>query len=206
MLDGVDDISWDQFPGPEQYEPDSVVPSLHRLAAAQTFDEAEAAYTNVLFAAGNNHAGTLYPASQAALPFVLAIGLEGNGWAKWGALQTLTEFVLFSPDYGPNPTARESGWVALDDAIRDGISNQSQRILEIVTDQSEYDQVRLSALDLLSAFGGIDLYAVVIAIETPNRQPNPLPGLPKRRESTFIDSATRRLSEAGCSVARPRNT
>ena len=90
MLDGVDDIAWDQFPGPEQYEPDSVVPSLHRLAAAQTFDEAEAAYTNVLFAVGNNHAGTLYPASQAALPFVLAIGLEGNGWAKWGALQTLT--------------------------------------------------------------------------------------------------------------------
>ncbi len=99
-LDGVDAVDWAGYRGTEWYKPSEVPPALRALAAATDEATAHDAYNRVLFAIGNNHAGTLYTAAAAALPFVVAIAIQGARWPRWGALEVLIDAHAFAPDLG----------------------------------------------------------------------------------------------------------
>jgi hypothetical protein len=66
-------VRWEQYAGPEYYRPGEVVDALIDLVR---FDESRARHglnNKVLFAVGNNHAGTYYPAIIAAADILIEI-------------------------------------------------------------------------------------------------------------------------------------
>src|SRR5262245_44878520 len=59
------------------------------------------AYHQVLYAFGNNHAGTYYPVALVAVPFLLEIAAHGGPWARVGALDILVDLTgSFEPEAG----------------------------------------------------------------------------------------------------------
>jgi len=104
-------VDWPRYPGPPDYHPDDVEPSL--AALLEVSDEASmwAAYNSVLYAIGNNHAGTLFPASIPALSRVATCLRSPNRWVCTAAGEILTELLAFefNPSYSPIP-ACDSGF------------------------------------------------------------------------------------------------
>ena len=144
----VDARDWASFPGPLDYEPAAISRSLRALAAT-TAQTSEAAYHGVLFAIGNNHAGTLYPVAPAAVPFLLGIVATGSEWARWTALEVLIDAVGFAaePDYATTidaegePIRVEVAFVA---AVRAG----RHLFARLAADERVRADVRKSAADL----------------------------------------------------------
>jgi len=66
-------VRWEQYAGPEFYRPGHLVEALIDLA---NFDQSRARHgleNKVLFAVGNNHAGTYYPAILEAADILIEI-------------------------------------------------------------------------------------------------------------------------------------
>jgi hypothetical protein len=99
MVD-FESVDWESFGGPEWYRPSDVPNALRALTSVLTEDDAQSAYNRVLFAVGNNHAGTIYPAALGAVPFILEIALRGSGWSKRSAIEVLIELVSFEAEPG----------------------------------------------------------------------------------------------------------
>jgi hypothetical protein len=100
VIEQVTEVDWSAYPGPTYYRPSDVPASLRALAAATDEATARDAYHRVLYAIGNDHAGSLYTAAVPALPFVVEIARHGARWARWGALEVLVDAHAFSPDLG----------------------------------------------------------------------------------------------------------
>jgi hypothetical protein len=94
----LSEIDWTQFPGPRWYDPASVPEAFEALLSVDSEVAAESAYNRMLFAVGNNHAGTLYPAAAAAVHEVLRIAEERAGWVRSAALEILFELLRFAPE------------------------------------------------------------------------------------------------------------
>jgi len=66
-------VRWEQYAGPDYYRPGDLVEALIDLA---NFDQSRARHgleNKVLFAVGNNHAGTYYPAILEAADILIEI-------------------------------------------------------------------------------------------------------------------------------------
>lgn len=98
-----------EFPGPRWYEPKSVPRALALLRSVRSEADARAAYDSVLFAVGNNHAGSLYPIATAAVHDILRIIAEQSGWSRSAALEILGELLRFAPDPGFSTFRRGDG-------------------------------------------------------------------------------------------------
>lgn len=110
MLNKVQAVDWTIWPGPPEYRPHRVAPALAALLAVDSEAAATAAWMAVLAEIGNNHAGTLYPASAAAVGIILLIARAGAPWARWAALNILIDMLCFEPAQGHasfvDPTGR----------------------------------------------------------------------------------------------------
>lgn len=95
------EIDWTQLPGPKWYKPTSVPKAFHALLLADDEASAREACNDMLFAVGNNHAGSLYPAAAVAVHEVLRIAEERTGWVRSAALDILSLLVEFGaePDF-----------------------------------------------------------------------------------------------------------
>jgi hypothetical protein len=101
LLRAVDAVDWAAYampPSQRWYSPEQVPAAFRRLLLASGQAEARAAYDRMLFAVGNNHAGCLYPAAVPAAPLLARVVRERWGWARWAAIEILTEFVVFDVD------------------------------------------------------------------------------------------------------------
>lgn len=115
-------IAWSSYPGPEAYKPDEVSPALSACEAVTSRASALKTYHRVLFAVGNNHAGTVYPAAAAAAPILLRLALESDGWLQWLGFEVLVELVLFEAEPGYEEFVNAEGVrVRVKDNIRETI-------------------------------------------------------------------------------------
>lgn len=141
-----------EFPGPRWYEPKSVPHALALLRSVRSEADAQSAYNRVLFAIGNNHAGSLYPIAAAAVYDILQIIAEQSGWSRSAALTILEELLRFAPE--PDfATFRRGDGAAIDVSLEIvlAIRGSAQLLLCILEDPDSPicdRECALSALDL----------------------------------------------------------
>lgn len=100
------ETNWREFAGPSDYHPDVVEAALRSLDDVKDERSMWAAYHRVLFAVGNNHSGTLYPAALPAMTRVAEHLWSECEWVRRAAGETLVELLAFEfhPDFAPLPT------------------------------------------------------------------------------------------------------
>jgi hypothetical protein len=101
MFSHVEAVEWAAFAQPEWNKPDSVVNALSNVMTAKDAASCSSAYDDLLYAVGNNHAGTYYPVLLAAMPALEAILLSGQHWPQRAVLCILDDlFASFCPEPG----------------------------------------------------------------------------------------------------------
>ena len=94
-------VRWEQYAGPEYFRPGDLVEALIDLAM---FDQSRARHgldNKVLFAVGNNHAGTYYPAILEAADILIEIEQKSEVPAsRKCARAILNDLYYFSPEVG----------------------------------------------------------------------------------------------------------
>jgi len=100
LLRQIDSIQWNEYAQPEWNKLESVALALASAAAAADAGSCSAAYHRVLYAFGNNHAGTYYPVVLAAFPILNSL-LRSAQWPQRVALCLLDDlFASFHPEPG----------------------------------------------------------------------------------------------------------
>jgi len=70
------------------------------LAAAASEAEGGEAYHRMLYALGNDHAGTYFPVVVPAIPHLVDVAVHGQQWARHAALDVLVDL---TGSFGPDP-------------------------------------------------------------------------------------------------------
>jgi Ni/Fe-hydrogenase subunit HybB-like protein len=95
MLESIDSIDWGAFSQPDWNGRDHVPLAIRALAGATTEAAATEAYHRLLYALGNDHAGTYYPVVLPVVPFMQEIVERGTAWARIRALDILIDLGRF---------------------------------------------------------------------------------------------------------------
>lgn len=94
-------VQWEQYAGPEYYRPGDLVEALVDLA---NFEQSRADHgleNKVLFAVGNNHAGTHYPAILEAADILIEIEQKSKApESRECARAILTDLYYFCAEVG----------------------------------------------------------------------------------------------------------
>jgi hypothetical protein len=89
------------YPQPEWNGPHSLSDALTSVAQACDKESSLRAYNDLLYAIGNNHAGTYYPVVLAVIPKVDEILLVGKAWPQYTVLEVLIDLCsCFQPELG----------------------------------------------------------------------------------------------------------
>ncbi len=96
MFDRINAVPWGNYSQPEWNKPGDVADALERIARADA-----GAYDSLLYAVGNNHAGTYYPVLIPVVPFLEEIILKGEAASQRAVLCVLGDlFGSFQPEHG----------------------------------------------------------------------------------------------------------
>lgn len=89
------------FSEPEWNRPDSISEAFVSTLRASDAASSSAAYNRLLYALGNNHAGTYYSVALGVLPVMQQVLLDGNPWAQRTILEALIDLCgSFEPEQG----------------------------------------------------------------------------------------------------------
>ncbi len=95
----IEVLSLIQYPQPEWNTEKSVSNALVRTVNATNKSESDHAYQDLLFAIGNNHAGTYFPVVLPVIPILGQIMQSENYWARFTALEALIDICgSFEPE------------------------------------------------------------------------------------------------------------
>jgi hypothetical protein len=101
LLETINAVPWATFPQPEWNDGSSVPKALAKVLEANDAKSCSAAYDSLLYAVGNNHAGTYYPVLLTVMPFLGAILEHGEIWPQKVVLCVLDDlFASFQPEAG----------------------------------------------------------------------------------------------------------
>lgn len=121
LHDKIDSINWSEFAQPEWNESGSVSLALNSAAIAYDANSCATAYTKVLYALGNNHAGTYYPVVLAALPVFESMVQADGQWVQRIALCLIDDlFASFSPEPGYEKASLNGNEIDTEFALRSG--------------------------------------------------------------------------------------
>jgi len=96
----------------------SVSTAFDAVLNAADEQSSEKAYHDLLFAVGNNHAGTYYSVVLGVLPAVGVVLCEGAPWSKHAVLEALIDlYVSFEPENGQEIYCERSLKDTVDEAI-----------------------------------------------------------------------------------------
>ena len=110
IFDRIHGVRWMDHAQPEWNKPGSVAAALCRVHSANDAASSSAAYDNLLYAIGNNHAGTYYPVLLAVLPFMEELLAAGGFWPRNTVLCVLDDlFASFQPEPGHEEVRDLSG-------------------------------------------------------------------------------------------------
>ena len=139
-----DHVAWTAYAHPWNKPPDTVPRLLDRLAALDRDGRSEDLRSLMLFALGNDHAGTYYPLAVPAVRCLAEVLEDGTETARWQTLDLLADLLgSFEPDPDVVPSANEQR--ALQAALQEagaslrpiveaiaGIAGSSLRVQEAV--------------------------------------------------------------------------
>jgi hypothetical protein len=149
MLNGVENVRWDLETQPSSNTKDDVADALRALSLASP-ETGQKAYSRMLYALGNNHAGTYYPVVLAAMPFLGAILRDGGLTARLRTLDVLIDLVgSFEPEPGFEVLASSVGGRRLKDILKEKVLTLAPQIEHRRVDAQSPEEARL-AHDLLS--------------------------------------------------------
>jgi hypothetical protein len=149
-IDQLDQIDWRSFPQPEWNTPDAVPHALALLATVTDDKTSTDAYYAVLFAFGNNHAGTVYPVAIPAMAFLRSIAADGQGWACATVLDILIDLITFEPEPGYETVMLADGQtISLTIALRHEIQQLRSLAEHIAHDRNRSESLRALAHEFL---------------------------------------------------------
>jgi hypothetical protein len=103
-------VHWFNYAQPEWNTETSVSDALSSVMEATDSDSSSAAYNKLLYAVGNNHAGTYYPVLVAVTPFMEELLLMGNPWSVRTVLNALIDLLAsFEPAPGYETFRNQAG-------------------------------------------------------------------------------------------------
>lgn len=141
---------WAVYPGPKCYRPGDVEPALAALASASSEAAARDAYNKVLFAIGNNHRGSLYPAAVAAASRVVELALNGAGWARHAAFEVMVELCVFEAEAGFEQfTGADGALIETKEGVLRTLREAKPSLLAVLADEAEIETVRIDVLDIV---------------------------------------------------------
>lgn len=144
VLDGLDLVCWDQYAQPAWNAAGEIEASLLALANDGDPDRSRA-YHRVLYALGNDHAGTYFPVVLPTLPFLGQILREPALIARLRALDVLIDIVgSFEPEPGHEEIEDDIGRRSLKAAVRDAAARLSTDVERIHRHPSSEEEARLS--------------------------------------------------------------
>ncbi len=99
LKEEINNVDWSSFDGPSSYDA-TVIPSvLNALMELDNSERAEEVGNKLVYAIGNDHAGTYYPVVLKALDYIIAIGKSTQNKAcKTCALAILNDLYYFEPN------------------------------------------------------------------------------------------------------------
>ncbi len=72
MLNGLKHVRWEEFSQPSWNDAEAVPSALRALADTTEIDDFTS-YNRLLYAMGNNHAGTYFPVALPTIPFLAQV-------------------------------------------------------------------------------------------------------------------------------------
>jgi hypothetical protein len=131
------------YPQPGWNTPGSVQEALEAAFNASDKESSEAAYHRLLYAIGNNHAGTYYPVVLTMFEEFEAILHSGKPWPQRTVIEALIDLLLsFTPEPGHDVFRGRS----LSEALRERIVGLRPYFIHIATGD---DVAAASAVDVL---------------------------------------------------------
>lgn len=119
MLERLETIDWGRHAQPPWNTPGAVPAALRAIADVADLDR-QLAYHRLLYALGNDHAGTYFPVALPAISFLGEILRDGALVARLRALDVLIDLLgSFSPEPSYDQVETEHGRRPLKDALRE---------------------------------------------------------------------------------------
>lgn len=132
MLERLAEVDWSREAQPTWNAPDEIVRALRAIAEA-TAESRDDAYSRMLYALGNNHAGTYFPIVLQVVPFLGEILRDGSEAARLVTLDVLVDLLgSFAPEAGYEVIATPDGDRSLRDLLKErchALRGQVERLL-----------------------------------------------------------------------------
>jgi hypothetical protein len=152
MLEAVDEVAWDRLVQPSWNGPREIPHALRDLRDAATEEAATAAYHRVLYAVGNNHAGTYYPIALSVIPFLGELLLGGTSLVRETTLDVLIDLsVSFEPEAGFETIESAGRARPLAAAVREAIHDLGPLVAAVVSSDAASQRERDLGRELLSS-------------------------------------------------------
>lgn len=138
---------------PAKNDTQTVSDAIQALIEADNEERSERAYHRLLYAAGNNHAGTYFPVVLGVIHALGVVLRTGAPWAQRTALEVLIDwFGAFEPEAGHEVFQGE----ALMEKVRQAIRGLRPSVDALAQSGSV---AQISAIELLDALNGGDYRA-----------------------------------------------
>jgi hypothetical protein len=101
IIDRIRATPWSRYAQPEWNTSSSVADALINVSMAKDATSGSSAYNQLLYAIGNNHAGTYYPVLLPAMAFLSEMLCNGSPQTKTTVLSMLDDLIAsFHPEPG----------------------------------------------------------------------------------------------------------
>src|SRR4051812_49042417 len=134
------------YPQPDWNGPESVSIALEHVVRARDAESSSFAYNRLLYALGNNHAGTYYPVVLAVMPYFEAILCRGEPWSQRTVLETLIDLCT---SFMPDPGHETFQGVSLSTMLRERIIDLKPHLAPLATGNSVTTKSAQDLLDCL---------------------------------------------------------
>jgi hypothetical protein len=135
MIEKFHSVPWPDYTQPEWNTETSVADALSSVWSATDPVSSSAAYSELLYAVGNNHAGTYYPVLLAVVPFMEGLLRTGGPWSVRTVLDVLIDLLAsFEPAPGYDTFEDTAGtWRNLADSFEESVHRLRPSVEHIAT-------------------------------------------------------------------------
>ncbi len=143
-LDELDRVVWRPEDQPSWNKQGEVAEALRDLALA-SLETGQEAYSRLLYAVGNDHAGTYYPVVVTVVPFLGAILRSGGPTARLRTLDVLVDLAgSFAPEPGFEVVATPTGNLALRELLRQEVLKLEGELVRCQVDAASAEEAALA--------------------------------------------------------------
>lgn len=144
MLKGLDEVDWASYAQPAWNTVDDVPRAIRALADGADLDR-QRAYHRMLYALGNEHAGTYFPVVLPAIAFFGEILRGPELVARLRTLDVLIDLVgSFVPEHGHDEVDSQTGPRSLGAMVREAVASLASDVERLRRDPESDEEARLA--------------------------------------------------------------